>query len=116
MKHAITLGEGNIRLSPKAYLNALRMAQNNPNAEFKQSFRDPTGWRGRGYTGREIVAEHFDMLHSRWASWNPAPGKGNRAAKRRLVIEAKNLECRWCGSKTGGPEFCDVSCRQSHWG
>lgn len=115
MRHNIVLGEGNIRLSPRAYLLALRTAQANPNAKFKQSFRDPTGWM-RSYTGREIVAQHFEMLHDRWASWSPAPGKGNRAAKRAQVIRDKHRECRWCGSKTGGREFCDVSCCRAHRG
>ena len=116
MHYCMVLGEGNLRVSPAAYLAALRLAISNLDCRFSQSFRDPRGWR-RSYTGREIVAEHYDMLHSRWAAWNviPGHGNGNRARKRRVAIERANKECRWCGQKTGGDDFCDQSCRQSYY-
>jgi hypothetical protein len=115
MPYCITLGEGELRLSPGAYLAALRKAQENPGSVFAQSFRDPRGWR-RCYTGAEIVAEHYEMLHAKWAAWHPAPGKGNRARKRVQRLRDAVAECKWCGSKTGGGRFCSPECGRAYGG
>lgn len=118
MHYAITLGEGEIRLSPKQYLAALRTAQENPQAKFRHSFRDPRGWLGRSYTGAQIVAEHFDTLRDRWASWYPERGRGNRALKRLQAILDAKAECKWCGHLTGATnrQFCCHSCASAYRG
>jgi hypothetical protein len=87
MRAYIQLADG-IRLSPRQYLAALKMAQANPTEKFKQSFRDPSGWMGGNYTGELIVRQHFEMVHDKWASQWPKTGKGNRARKRAQAIHA----------------------------
>ena len=98
------------RLSPRAYLNALRLAMANPTASFKQSFRDPSGWMG-GHTGASIVAEWRLMLAERWASWSAPGGKGNRARKRAEALKC----CKWCGRQVGR-DFCDGECHRAYYG
>ena len=101
---------GGAKLSPRAYLAALRLAMDNPEASFKQSFCDPTGWMG-GHTGASIVAEWRRMLADRWASWAAPGGKGNRARKRAEALKC----CKWCGRNVGR-DFCDGECRKAYYG
>lgn len=116
MHFAIVLGEGERRLSPAKYLTALRLAMANPTQRFRHSFRDPTGWLGRSYSGLDIVKEHWDMIAARWASWNANTGNGNRAKKRAQKIADKHATCKWCGQLTGATvkKFCDASCATSY--
>ncbi len=70
------------------------------------------------YTGSAILSEHREMIADRWAAqWSLVLtyGRGNRAAKRARAIAARRAECRWCGTLTGGAEFCDASCRASYF-
>ena len=101
---------GGAKLSPRAYLAALRLAMANPNAGFNGSFCDPSGWMG-GHTGASIVAEWRAMLADRWASWSAPVGKGNRARKRAEALKC----CKWCGRNVGR-DFCDGECRRSYYG
>lgn len=117
MIRCIGLGEG-VQVSPRQYLLALRAALSASHDKFSQSFRDPRGWMGRSYTGAEIVAQHWEMISDRWAAqWAQVfgYGKGSRASKRAKAIRDRQVECRWCGQKTGGPEFCEASCRRSFY-
>ena len=104
---------GGVRLSPRAYLAALRLAMANPLASFRQSFADPTGWMG-GHTGASIVAEWRAMLRERWTERFTAvaarTGKGNRARKRAEALRC----CKWCGQRVGR-DFCDGDCRQAYY-
>ena len=105
----IALPDG-AKLSPRAYLAALRLAMANPAASFKHSFCDPSGWMG-GHTGTSIVAEWRAMLAERWAAWSAPGGKGNRARKRAEALKC----CKWCGRNVGR-DFCDGECRRSYYG
>jgi hypothetical protein len=71
-----------------------------------------------GYTGAQIVREHWDMIYNRWAAWSPAPGKGNRARKRAAFIAHAHATCGWCGSQTWSTlkRFCDSSCARAYHG
>ena len=110
--YCIALPNG-ARLSPRAYLNALKLAMANPTANFKHSFNDPSGWMG-GHTGASIVREWRAMLAERWASWSIAApgavGKGNRSAKRAEALKC----CKWCGNRVGR-DFCDGECRRAYY-
>lgn len=99
-----------MRVTARAYLAALRAAQANPTATFDRSFRGR--WAA---TGAEIVREHYDMLHKRWAAWG-ATGKGNRAARRAQAIRDMRAACKWCGQPTGAErnEFCSKECAISY--
>jgi len=101
---------GGVKMSPRAYLNALRQAMAKPDERFKQSFSDPTGCMG-GHTGASIVAEWRMMLANRWAAWAHPGGKGNRARKRAEALKC----CKWCGQQVGR-DFCDGGCRRSYYG
>lgn len=110
MKFCIALSGGR-RVTPAAYLGALRLAQANPSATFNESFRDrfPA-------SGAEIVAEHFQMLRERWAGWTANCGKGNRAARRAQALRDAAAKCHWCGTRTGSTarRFCCSSCARSY--
>ena len=108
-RYCIALSDG-VRLSPRAYLNALRLAMANPTDSFDRSFNDPTGWMG-GHTGASIVAEWRAMLIKRWAGWSAPGGKGNRARKRAEALKC----CNWCGRHVGR-DFCDGECRRAYYG
>ena len=102
--YCIQLGEG-LRVSPAAYLTALRTAMANPAGKFSQSFNDPRGWCGT-YTGAEIVAEWRAMLHTRWADRTMAQhtyGKGSKANKRVQAIRdnAGHLQMVWFLNRVG---------------
>ena len=82
-KFCIVLGEG-VRVSPAAYLAALKLAQANPTMLFRRAFQDPRGWMG-AKTGAEIVQEYKRMLADRWAERTMAQhvyGKGNASNRR----------------------------------
>lgn len=117
MKACIVLGEG-VRVSPAAYLAALKLAMANPDRQFKQSFQDPRGWMGPK-TGAEIVQEYRRMIADRWAERSMQQhliGNGNAANRRVRAIRDRQAECKWCGQKTGSvrKQFCDVSCARSY--
>ena len=117
MRACIVLGEG-VRVSPAAYLAALKLAMDNPTMKFKQSFQDPRGWMGPK-TGAEIVQEYRRMIAGRWADRTMAQysyGKGNAAQRRVKVIRDRQAECKWCGQKTGSvsKRFCDSSCARAY--
>ncbi len=115
--YCIVLGEG-VRVSPSAYLSALRTAMENPAMKFRQSFQDPRGWLGPK-TGAEIVQEYRRMIAERWAERTMAQhtiGKGSKAQRRVQHIRNRQAECKGCGSKTGSvsKRFCDVSCARAY--
>ena len=117
MKACIVLGEG-VRVSPAAYLAALKLAMDNPAMKFRQSFQDPRGWMGPK-TGAEIVQEYRRMIQERWESRTMAQysyGKGNAANRRVRAIRDRQATCKWCGSKTGSvsKRFCDSSCARAY--
>lgn len=117
MKACITLG-GGVRISPAAYLGALRLAMDNPTVKFNQSFQDPKGWMGPK-TGAEIVLEYRRMVRDRHAEqWAAVRmyGKGSKAAKRGQVIMDSKATCKWCGSRieTQAQRFCDIGCAKSY--
>lgn len=114
MAHFCISLPGGVRVSPRTYLTALRLAMANPTASFKQSFNDPTGWMG-GHTGSSIVREWRAMLAERWAAWSAPAGKGNRARKRAEALK----RCRWCGQQMPREfrdgDFCDGGCRRAYY-
>lgn len=119
MKAYIQLGEG-VRLTPKAYWQALQLAMANPQAKFKQSFQDPTGWMGPK-TGLEIAQEYRRMIAERWAMRSMAQitiGKGSKAQRRVRHYANMRVECKWCGQATGSVNrrFCEASCARSYNG
>jgi hypothetical protein len=88
MKACIVLG-GGLRLTPKVYLAALRLAEANPDMEFKQSFRDSRGWMGPS-TGSQIVRQHYEMVRDRLNDRTMAQfkyGKGRKAARRAQAVK-----------------------------
>ena len=117
MKAYIQLGEG-VRLTPKAYWNALQLAMANPGAKFKQSFQDPTGWMGPK-TGLEIVGEYRRMILERWAEQTMRQhtiGKGSKAQRRVRHYANMRAKCKWCGQATGSVsrKFCEASCARAY--
>lgn len=109
-----------MRISPAAYLKALRTAQANPDKQFRQSFQDPRGWMGPK-TGAQIVAEYRRMIADRWAERSMSQhkiGKGSKAQRRVLHIKNRQATCKWCGQRTGAAvkRFCEASCARAYNG
>lgn len=115
--YCIVLGEG-VRVSPKAYLAALRLAMDNPTAKWRESFQDPRGYSGP-YTGAEIVRQYRRMIADRWAERTMsqhAIGKGSKAQKRVRHFNNLRAKCKWCGQRTGNvaKRFCEASCARAY--
>lgn len=110
-QYCIALGD-NRRVTPRAYLAALRMAQANLDATFAESFT--SSWIPA--TGAEIVSQWRTMLRAKWASQLPTCGKGNRANKRAQAIRDAHATCKWCGSPTGAERtrFCSKECARDY--
>lgn len=115
MAHFCISLPGGVRVSPRAYLAALRLAMANPTASFKQSFNDPTGWMG-GHTGASIVREWQAMLEEKWTAKLSPEQTAERAFwadQHRRELERERC-CKWCGQQVGR-DFCDGGCYRAYY-
>ena len=98
------------RYSIAGIVKAYRLMQSNLNNSDFRWVAKQNAWAGWSHPASAWFDWFNEKLTQKINRTLPSTGKGNRSQKR---IKAA-ATCKWCGSLTGGLEFCDRQCAISY--